>query len=91
MKLSGEIISLIIAGMVIFGAITALIAVEKKRSGIGWFFAGTVSGMIAIIIVAILPKNAKKCPKCAEFSPYGVGKCGYCGYEFFGKQNTIIG
>jgi len=45
---------LLIIGLIV-GAICAAIASSKGRSGVGWFFAGFFFGLIAIIIVAVIP------------------------------------
>ena len=39
----------------ICGAVAAVIASNKGRSGIGWFFGGFFLGIIGIVIVAVLP------------------------------------
>lgn len=44
----------LIIGLVV-GGICAAMAGSKGRSSIGWFFAGVFFGLIAIVIIAVLP------------------------------------
>lgn len=45
---------LLIIGLIV-GGICAAVASSKGRSGVGWFFGGFFFGLIAIVIVAVLP------------------------------------
>ena len=45
---------------VIFGVITALIAVKKGRNPVGWFIFGAALALLAIPMVLILPEVERK-------------------------------
>jgi hypothetical protein len=36
--------------------VCAIIANNKNRFPVGWFFAGIIGGIFAVVIVALLPK-----------------------------------
>lgn len=44
-----------IPGFLVFGVITALIAADRGRSAIGWFFIGGFLPCIGIVLVLVLP------------------------------------
>lgn len=76
-----------------FGIIGALIATSKGRSGVLWFFLSLLVAIIAIPVVACLPKidqaekakadgTGKTCPRCAEVVKAEARACRFCNYEF---------
>ena len=63
----------------LFGIVCAVVASQKGRSGVGWFFVGCLLGIFGLIWVLVLPSNqqlleatsfqkgqTKVCPYCAE-------------------------
>jgi len=68
---------------VALGVISGLIAWAKHRSFFAWFLVGFFFSLLGVLIVAVIPKNAKKCPKCGELSTYGTTTCEFCGYVFY--------
>ncbi|MBQ3032804.1 MAG: hypothetical protein IJD28_00360 [Deferribacterales bacterium] len=45
---------------IVFAVVSALIASQKNRNVAGWFIGGLFLGIIALIILAFLPKIAKE-------------------------------
>lgn len=43
----------------LFGAITAFIAINKKRNGAGWFILGSILGPLALILSLLVSPNKK--------------------------------
>jgi uncharacterized protein YlaI len=63
-----------------FSLIPAVIASKRGRSGIGWFFLGTlISPLIATVVVLALDDlSKKKCPACGENIPVRAQVCPFC-------------
>lgn len=58
MLAQGEEAAVLLVQLVVwlaFGAICAVIASGRGRSGVGWFFIGLVAGCIGLIILLVLP------------------------------------
>lgn len=73
-----------------FAVACAIIASSKGRSGFGWFIIGLPFGLLALIVVAVMPslkgrKDAPspdthvKCPDCRELVLMDARKCKHCG------------
>jgi len=74
------------------GAVSAKIAQRKGRSIAGWFIAGMLLNLLAIILIAVMEPNVevvehealssgsvKRCPHCAELVRREAVKCRFCG------------
>jgi len=85
---------------IICGIISAIIASNKGRSGVGWFFGGLILGPLGLLIIAVLSKKeeeiedkkietgeCKKCPQCAELVKMEAKICRFCRYEFKESDN----
>ena len=51
--MDGIVIQLVI--MVTFGFVCAMVASNRGRSGVGWFFIGAILGCIGLIILLVIP------------------------------------
>ena len=60
--------------------IPAVVAAKRGRSGVGWFFIGTlISPLIAtIVVVAIENLSKKRCEACGEQIPVAAHVCPFC-------------
>jgi hypothetical protein len=75
----------------LFAVFSAVIAVNRGRSGIGWFLIGGIFGVFGLLVAA-LPRierdsdrddDARKCPYCAEVVKAEAIKCRFC-------QSTLV-
>ncbi len=74
------------------GIIAAVIAMNKGRSGCGWFLVGVLLGPLGIILALVVSEDKtevekrnmqsgemKKCPFCAELVLKEAVVCKHCG------------
>ena len=79
----------------LFGVVTAVVASNKGRNGLGWFFLGMLLGPFGFILSLVVSKNEhaaekevlasgtmKKCPFCAELVKAEAKICKHCGKYF---------
>lgn len=86
---------IVILSNLVLAVICALVATNKNRSGLGYFFCGLFFGVIALIVVAIIPKQKeygelKKCAYCLSDIPARAKRCKYCGADLDAKGTTNI-
>lgn len=78
----------------ICGVISAVVAVNKGRSGVGWFVIGNLLGPLGLVLSLVVSKNQqaveqaaiatgdmRKCPFCAELIKSEASVCRHCGRE----------
>lgn len=92
-----DLLGLFVVWLVV--AITAaIVASNKGRSGVGWFFLCMLLTPVAILILLALPRRGaaalaaadaaldpaetKVCPRCAETVRRAAAICRFCGYTF---------
>jgi hypothetical protein len=74
------------------GLVSSVVAINKGRSGCGWFTLGIVLGPLGFGLALIAGPNRaaldehalkagdmKMCPYCAELVDTGVATCPHCG------------
>lgn len=79
----------IIICWIVMGVLCALIALAKRRSGLGWFFLGCLFGPLALLFAAAMSATPraqgepahtlKTCPYCAEPVKIQAVVCKHCG------------
>ena len=78
----------------LFGIASAIVANNKGRHSIGWFFIGFVLGPLGLILSLVVSKDVleveqreiskgamRRCPFCAELIRCQATVCQYCGRE----------
>lgn len=86
--------------MIIIGVITAMVASNKGRDGLSWFFVGLLFGPLGLIISLVVSSNdevieqtlissgaSKKCPYCAELVKKEALICKHCGSDLSEPSN----
>ncbi len=62
--------------------LTPIVARTKHRSGLAWFLLALLLGILATILVALIPPGVdprlRPCPRCAELIEPKANKCRYC-------------
>lgn len=86
---------------VIFALVVSFIAINKGRSGMGFFILSILlSPLLGLIIVLILGVNEeglynngelKKCPNCKEYVKLGASICKHCGNDLSENHELING
>jgi len=79
----------IIICWIVMGVLCALIALAKRRSGLGWFLLGCLFGPLALLFAAAMSATQriqhepahtlKTCPHCAETVKIQAVVCKHCG------------
>lgn len=81
---------LIFLGIIAIAFLTAIAAVSRGRSSLGWFILGLLFNFFALAAVlimpskkidplAITPKTHFRCPDCKEFVRKEANICKHCG------------
>ncbi len=68
----------------VIAILCAIIANAKSRSGIAWFVAGVIFGVLALIVLVCMPRGTsgmKQCGKCSEHILRDARVCKHCGSE----------
>ena len=84
---------------VIFALFVGFIAINKGRSGMGFFILSILlSPLLGLIIVLILGVNEeglynngelKKCPNCKEYVKLGASICKHCGNDLSENHKVL--
>jgi len=69
---------------ILMGIICAIIAQQKKRNAIGWFFLGAGFAIISLIVLLFLPtlEETMPCPFCKEPIKKDATICKHCNSVF---------
>jgi hypothetical protein len=77
---------ILIALGILFGLVAAVIASQKGRSRLLWFFVGFIFQIIGLVVLFLPPVAKagvmKKCQACAEIVKAEAKVCRFCGREF---------
>lgn len=69
----------------VMATIVAIVAVNKNRPGLGWFFYGLLFWPIALVHALVMDTAAgddeKVCPHCAERVKAAALVCKHCGRD----------
>lgn len=68
----------------VMAVISALVANLRKRNPFTWFVVGLLIGLIAVIVVAILPpgnRGMSRCRECLEYIHPDASVCKHCGHR----------
>jgi hypothetical protein len=68
---------------VIMGIVCAIVAHQKRRNVIGWFFLGVLFSLISLVVLIFLPtiedtKDTIPCPYCKEPIKKDATMCKHC-------------
>lgn len=84
----GLLVVLVLVGVwLAIGIATGRLAASKGRSAAGWTVLGLVFGLVATLIVALVPRGdgtgrgERRCPYCAERVRLDAIVCRHCGRD----------